>query len=190
MIALSPPFRLATAGDAPVLAELVFIASEGLVADIWAGLAEKGQDPWEVGRKRQAAKAEAGQIVVVDEGNGAIAALTGYIIPEHPGPIPANIPPLFRDLQELENKAPASWYVNVLATLPAHRGRGLGSLLLAVADDIARENGLDRVSLIVADTNVAARRLYERVGYRETGRRPLSSGDWTTDIGEWVLMIK
>ena len=36
------------------------------------------------------------------------------------------MPPMFVPLQELEDRVPGTWYVNVLATLEEHRGKGYG----------------------------------------------------------------
>ena len=55
-----------------------------------------------------------------------MASLTGYVIGPDPEPIGADFPALFRPLQELENQALDSWYVNVLACYPEHRGEGPG----------------------------------------------------------------
>ncbi|WP_353474858.1 GNAT family N-acetyltransferase [Salipiger sp. H15] len=190
MIDLSPPYRLATPEDAQELAELVNFAGEGLPLHFWTGLAAEGQDPWEVGRQRQAEKAREGQVVVVDFGAGAVAGLTGYPIDAEPEPVPDDLPEVFRPLQELENAAPGSWYVNVLACYPNHRGMGLGSGLLQLAEEIARDEGLDRMSIIVAGGNEDARRLYERQGYAEAARRPCIHGSWESDLEEWVLLVK
>ena len=126
MIELSPPLRIATENDAAALADLVNFAGEGLPLHIWKGLAEEGQDPWQIGRARQADKAREGQVVVVDLGEGAFASLTGYSIGSSPEEITDDFPPLFRPLQELENQALDSWYVNVLASNPEQRGKGFG----------------------------------------------------------------
>lgn len=190
MIPLDPPFRLATERDAPALADLVNFAGEGLPLFIWQGLAAVGEDPWEVGRRRQAEKARDGQIVVADFGEGAVAGLTGYAIGAEPEPITDDLPALFRPLQELENEALESWYVNVLACYPAQRGQGLGSRLLEIADRIGRAEGLRRMSVIVAGDNAGARRLYERHGYAETGSRPCIRDGWRTDTERWVLLMK
>jgi ribosomal protein S18 acetylase RimI-like enzyme len=190
MIALEPPMRLATWADAAELAELVNFAGEGLPLHIWTGLAEDGQDPWDVGRARQAEKACEGQIVVVDFGNGAVASLTGYEIGREPVEIGENFPALFRPLQELENQALQSWYVNVLACYPDYRGQGLGSRLLDLADEIALANGFHRMSVIVASNNIGARRLYERKGYRELATALCVKGDWDTETENWVLLGK
>ncbi|UWR07131.1 N-acetyltransferase [Ruegeria sp. B32] len=79
-------------------------------------------------------------------------------IGSEPEEIGDDFPALFRPLQELKNKALDSWYVNVLACYPENRGEGLGSKLLEVADEIARDAGYNTMSLIVADENVGARR--------------------------------
>lgn len=190
MIDLGPPYRLARREDAAVLAELVNHAGEGMPLYLWTGWAAPGEDPWEVGRRRQAEALAAGKrIVVVDEGAGVVAGLTGYPIGSEPEPLDG-LPAMFAPLQELENLAPDSWYVNVLAALPAARGRGLGSGLLAVAERIAAAEGLRRMSIIVADGNAAARRLYERTGYRETARRRMVKEGWRSDSEEWVLLVK
>ena len=52
-----------------------------------------------------------------------------------------------------------------LAVLPSHRGRGIGSLLLAEVERHARERGACKVTLEVRDTNHGAKRLYEATGF-------------------------
>ena len=190
MISLEPPLRHATEKDAAALADLVNFAGEGLPLHVWRGLAKPGEDPWEIGRARQAAKARAGQIVVVDLGEGAVAALTGYAIGAEPAAIDEDTPAMFQPLLELENEALASWYVNVLACYPEHRGQGHGSRLLRLAERIARDAGLRRMSVIVASDNAGARRLYERHGYSETASRPCVKQGWESTTDRWVLLMK
>jgi ribosomal protein S18 acetylase RimI-like enzyme len=50
------------------------------------------------------------------------------------------------------------------------RGCGVGQALVETVLADARERGLRMVTLDVADENAAARRLYERMGFRPTGR--------------------
>ena len=190
MIELEPPLRLATEADAPQLADLVNFAGEGLPLHLWAGLAAEGQDPWAIGRARQAEKARDGKIIVVDFGDGAVASLTGYAIGPEPEPIGEDLPALFRPLQELENAALESWYVNVLACYPDRRGQGIGSRLLDLADEIGRSMGLRRMSVIVASNNTGARRLYERHRYAEVATRPCVKDGWNTETKDWVLLMK
>lgn len=54
--------------------------------------------------------------------------------------------------------------------LPEHRRRGVATTVTRAAEDEIRRRGWDRVSLSVsAEGNEPARRLYERLGYRDTG---------------------
>jgi ribosomal protein S18 acetylase RimI-like enzyme len=193
MVDLTPPFRPATPDDAQALAELVDFASEGLAPYLWAKATGPGGDLWAVGRER--ARRETGAFsyrnaVVLEREKRVAAALIGYPLPDAPEPIPDTMPAMFVPLQELENLAPATWYVNVLAAYPGERGRGHGTALLALAERIAAEAGIRALSIIVSDSNTGARRLYERTGYREVARRRKVKEDWHNPGTEWVLLAK
>jgi ribosomal protein S18 acetylase RimI-like enzyme len=191
---LTPPFRRATPADAGAMAEFVNMAGEGLPLYLWGRMAEAGESPWEVGRRR--AQRESGgfsylNAVMLDEGEKSVACLIGYPLPEKPELIDyATMPAMFVGMQELENLAPGTWYVNVLAALPEHRGKGYGARLLKLADDIAADAGLQGMSIIVADANHGARRLYERSGYREVARRAMVKEAWENRGEAWVLLTK
>jgi ribosomal-protein-alanine acetyltransferase len=58
-----------------------------------------------------------------------------------------------------------------LAIAPAMRGRGIGDALLETAESAALARRCRRVRLEVRRENPAARRLYERRGYRLIGER-------------------
>lgn len=51
---------------------------------------------------------------------------------------------------------------------PAHRGRGLGSLLLGKAAEGFQKIGLERMHLEVTTENTGAVRLYERLGFQRS----------------------
>lgn len=197
MIALEPPYFPATPDDADALAHLVNMAGEGLALYSWGRMAKPGETAWDVGRSR--ARREEGAFsyrnaVTLREGGNAagavIACLIGYDIPDEPAAIASDMPAMFVPLQELENLAPGSWYVNVLATFPDHRGKGLGGRLLDFAEARARRAGRRGLSLIVEDANTGARRLYERYGFREMARRPMVKEDWISPGTDWVLLVK
>jgi GNAT superfamily N-acetyltransferase len=193
MIELQTPFRRATPADAPVLTDLVHFASEGLALHLWTKAAGPGGDPWEHGRER--ARRETGSFsyrnaIVAEAGGRIVAGLVGYPLPERPEPIPDSMPAMFVPLQELENLAPGTWYVNVLAAYPEERGRGWGTALLALADGIAADARLPGLSIIVSDANTGARTLYERSGYRERARRPKVKNGWQAEGAGWVLLTK
>ncbi|CAN5119857.1 N-acetyltransferase [soil metagenome] len=58
-----------------------------------------------------------------------------------------------------------------LSVLPEARRRGLAGRLTNAAAEIARAAGAERLFLEVAEDNVAARALYARAGFVQTGRR-------------------
>ena len=194
MIALKSPFRLAARADAAALAELANFAGEGLPLYLWERIKTPGETGWELGRQR--AERETGAFsyrnaVVAEIGGKCAACLIGYSQPDEPEPIDyAAMPPMFVPLQELENLAPGSWYVNVLAAYPEYRGQGLGTQLLAIAEDLARQNRKSGLSVIVSDSNHGARRLYLRCGYREAGERLKVKDGWQTEGRSWVLLTK
>lgn len=193
MIDLASPFRQATPADASAMADLVHFASEGLALYLWTKIARPGSDPWAIGRER--AGRDAGSFsyrnTIVAESEGRVAAgLIGYPIADTPDPSPANLPPIVVPLQELEDLVPGTWYVNVLAAYPEHRGKGYGAALLGIAERFARATRRRGMSIIVADNNTGARRLYERCGYREVAHRRMVKEGWQHAGSDFVLLTK
>jgi ribosomal protein S18 acetylase RimI-like enzyme len=193
MIGLSPPFRSALIEDAGVLAVLVNYAGEGLPVYLWSTLAEPGQDVWDVGRRRAARKDcsfSYRNAIVIERDGQCAGALIGYEIPERPKPVPDDMPAMFVPLQELENLAPGTWYVNVLAVRPQFRNLGLGRQLLDLAQRVAQSMGKRGLSVVVSNANDGARRLYERCGYSERARLPMVKEKWVNDGTHWLLLTK
>ena len=50
------------------------------------------------------------------------------------------------------------------------RHQGIGTVLMEKAIEIAKENGVDCIELLVNGDNVAARGLYRKVGFKKTGK--------------------
>ena len=186
--------RPARKEDARALAELIDIAGEGFGTYLWSQSAAPGESALDVGMRR-AQRDEGGfsyRNATLAEIDGRIAGLLlGYRLadPYETGDLKA-LPELVRPLVELESVAPASWYVNALAAFPEYRNMGLGTLLLAEAERIARRARAPSLSLIVADQNEGAKRLYLRSGYRELARRPLVPFPGLAHRGDWVLLSK
>jgi len=63
-------------------------------------------------------------------------------------------------------------WVHAVYVHPAARGRGASSVLMQAAIDDAATSGARRMALWVNERNKTARRFYERLGFRETGRIP------------------
>ena len=192
MIELTPPYRFASPDDAMAMAELVNIAGEDLPLYLWRRLAEPGQSPWDVGQQR--ARRDSGSFsyrntVLRDNGGKVMSALIGYPLPDTPEAIDyEDMPAMFVPLQELENLVPGTWYVNVLATYPEYRGKGYGSGLLSIGEQLAANTGRSGLSIIVSDANTGARRLYERSGYVELATRPMVKESWENAGENWVLL--
>jgi [ribosomal protein S18]-alanine N-acetyltransferase len=67
-----------------------------------------------------------------------------------------------------------------LGLRPELTGRGIGGAFTEAVIDLARARGAGRMVLAVAAFNLRAIRVYERVGFAETGRhvRHLAGRDW------------
>jgi len=79
---------------------------------------------------------------------------------------------LGQHLEGVEDECePNEFYLDTLAVLPAHRGKGIASQLLKAMIERAREAGKP-AGLLVDKINPRARRLYERVGFVQVGERP------------------
>jgi len=59
--------------------------------------------------------------------------------------------------------------IHDIAVDRAHRGRGIGTLLLEAVEAAARESGCCKVTLEVRADNPAAERLYRRFGFGDPG---------------------
>jgi GNAT superfamily N-acetyltransferase len=65
-------------------------------------------------------------------------------------------------------------YLAELYVVPDHRGRGLGRALMEESMDVARREGANYMDLGTSEDDVAARALYERLGF--TNREKLPDG--------------
>ena len=73
---------------------------------------------------------------------------------------------------------PALWttaldcYLEELYVAPDRRGRGLGRALMNAALELAREKGADQIVLGTSEDDVAARALYESLGFSNREGKP------------------
>jgi ribosomal protein S18 acetylase RimI-like enzyme len=192
---IESPYRKATPADAAALAEFVNMSGEGMALYLWDKMAVNSSDTaWQIGAQR--AQRESGGFsyrhsIVRDENNAPVAGLIGYPLPAEPDPQRfEGLPAMFVPLQELEDLVRGTWYINVLATLESYRGRGFGKDLLRIAANLAAATGCNGLSLIVADNNEGARRLYVRNGYEEIATRPMIKEDWVSAGENWILLKK
>lgn len=185
--------RQATPEDAPALVDFVMMAGEGLPERVWEGMALPGQTAREVGLMR--ARRTEGMFsfrnaTIFQAQDRAVGGLIGQALPQEPVPIGPDFPAGFVALQELENLACGTWYVNILGVYPEFRGQGVGAAMLARADELAQAAGCPGLSIIVFAGNTGAARLYLRSGYVERARRRITMPGFQHDGGEAVLLAK
>ena len=85
-------------------------------------------------------------------------------------------------------------HIDDLAVAPQMRGKGIGTGMLEFVLKFAQSNGFEEVSLFVIDRNWMAKKLYERMGFREEGIHKLHY-PWTAifsfkSMSKMVLRIK
>ncbi len=102
-------------------------------------------DPWSLGDFAECAAVGVPFLVAVERGS-----VVGYVIGQAAA-----------DEGEILN----------LGVAPAHRGRGVGHALVERMLALLRERGAGVAYLEVRESNSAARRLYESLGFREVARR-------------------
>jgi ribosomal protein S18 acetylase RimI-like enzyme len=191
MIAHKARFRLARRKDARLLAELVNHAAEGM--PLWQALRMPGETAWDVARRVARRKSHFSyRNAVLAEVEGQIAAaMIGYALPALLAPInmaatlPACVP-----LRELENLAPNTWYVSLLAVYLAYQRRGLGAKFMVLAEAAAEEQGKPGLSAIVSDDNLAAKQFYLACNYRQTATRSMVQDAGAPAGQYWILFTK
>src|SRR5262249_54036402 len=150
-----PPHRWASKDDATALLDLLNFASNGMANYLFATLAWPGEDARTVGLRlihADDSRISYRNALVIDHGAGVVAGLIGNRLPDEPQPIADNAHPITVPWLELRNQACGYWHLTTLAVYPRHRGIGLGSSLLSVAEQLAE--GTRGVCLHVADTNI------------------------------------
>lgn len=180
--------------DARALAYLIDLAGEGLPSFLWSMMAPGENSPIDVGAMR-AMREEGGfsykNARVIRSQSNVAGMILSYRLddPYVVGDI-ENYPEVIRPLIVLESKVPGSWYVNAIATNELHRGKGIAKFLLENTEVEARSQGIVQSSLIVASENIAAKRLYIKLGYEPRASLPVVPYPGSRHAGFWELMVK
>jgi len=186
-------FRAATAEDSRTIAELFSISSDGVVNYVWMTLASEypGLEPVEIGAVRYAS--EEGNFsftncVVAEREGAVIGQLCTYPVAPASAEDPDGEPvdPVLEPYARLD--VPDTLYISSLALLEGFRGMGLGTRMISIARDQARERGLDALSLLVFEQNAGALKLYEREGFREVDRAAVVPHPLINRTGDVILM--
>jgi ribosomal protein S18 acetylase RimI-like enzyme len=73
---------------------------------------------------------------------------------------------------------------------PDYQGRGIGTILLDTAAQVARQRGCHTLCLSVGVDNQGAKRLYERCGYRAVGQPYDDIWHYVNSAGETVRVVE
>ena len=184
-------FRTATAEDSRRIAELFSISSDGVVDYEWKTLASEypGLEPIEIGALRYAS--EEGNFsytnCVVAEWEGTvIGQLCTYPVAASMEDADEPVDPVLEPYARLD--VPGTLYISSLALFDGFRGMGLGTEMISIARDQAREGGFDALSLLVFEQNTGAVKLYEREGFREVDRAAVVPHPLINHTGDVILM--
>ena len=70
----------------------------------------------------------------------------------------------------LDRKSDRTWLLDILYVRPAARGSGIGTELVRAAAKYAQEQGAETLALETLESNVKAKHLYDRLGFRTIER--------------------
>jgi ribosomal protein S18 acetylase RimI-like enzyme len=185
----TPACRPATRADSRFIAEMIDVSSEGVAQ------AAGNRTPLDVGATVYAS--DAGDYSfrncrIAEVAGRRAGMLLSFPMPGRDPAATAAPPPfdgtdVFAPYKYLE--APHTWYICGVALLPEHRGRGIGTELMRIARQQARDHGFDRLSLVVFEENAAALALYRRLGYRTIDRAPIVPHPLIRARGDALLMV-
>jgi diamine N-acetyltransferase len=72
---------------------------------------------------------------------------------------------------EKSTKEPGTFYIEKVSVLPEYRHRGYGKRMMGFAADKIKENGGERISIALIDSNTRLKNWYRIQGFKETGTR-------------------
>jgi GNAT superfamily N-acetyltransferase len=81
-------------------------------------------------------------------------------------------------------------YFGMLSIDPARQGQGLGSRLIAAAEDYCRNKGCREMELEVVDLRTELPPFYQRFGYAASGTRPFPDSEFAKLPCHFIVMSK
>ena len=191
----SVQFRTGIESDATSLALLFDAAGRRIVSYFWSLYAAEGQSFFEFGRENIRTNDEGKsfhknwQIAELD--NKLLGAFFGFRVPDpYPEISYDEEPEWWVPFLELEKSAAGSWLLQAISVLPEYRGQGHAHALLSKAEEVAKDNGANKITLQVEAINQIAVKTYTSNGYTELARRELIPFPFSQDTGDIILMEK
>ena len=150
----SVQFRTGIESDATSLALLFDAAGRRIVSYFWSLYAAEGKSFFEFGRENIRTNDEGKsfhknwQIAELD--NKLLGAFFGFRVPDpYPEIIYDEEPEWWVPFLELEKSAAGSWLLQAISVLPEYRGQGHAHALLSKAEEVAKDNGANKITLQV-----------------------------------------
>lgn len=186
-----PTLRPARAGDAPLVAPLVY-ESAAQMYDRFTGGRRVAVRLLERSVERPGNTSSAEVVTLAELGGEAAGAMAAFPVAEAavraraflglmlrtlpPWRLPGGLWLYWAGGRASPSPPGASLYVDALAVASGARRRGVARALLEHAERDARERGLPAVALDTSLDNKAARALYVSAGYDEVAYRPAARG--------------
>lgn len=185
-------FRPARRDESRTIARLFSMASDGVADYVWTKYARPGEDILDAGVRRYSGESSlfSYRNCVIAESGGKIAGMMAAFSmhrPDDPG-ASGETDPVLAPYSRLEQYN--SYYISGMALFPEHRGMGIGTKFLEIAEERAARYNLPQLSLIVFEENEGAVRLYERRGFYEIMREPVVPHPLIKYSGQALLMVK
>ena len=183
-------FRPAEKSDCRAIASLYSISSDGVADYIWTKLAQTGEDILDVGQRRYERENTLfsyQNCTLATQGETIVGMLVAFPMFVDETAEPETDPVLVPYSKLEENN---SYYICGVALFPEYRNRGIGTQLMKLAEDQAIAKGFAKLSLIVFEQNVGAKKLYDRLGYREIAREAIVPHPLIHYSGDAILMGK
>jgi ribosomal protein S18 acetylase RimI-like enzyme len=191
--------RDAVEGDARALAEVCIMAGHGVMELFYEGLVPGksvidcvmarrilDRDSFATFRRWRVATDASGHFL------GALNSLPHKALmnsPDDPLLNEARLRPI-AGLLKLEEVAGESYYVNIIAVFPQHRGSGAGYALMLEAERLARLQNFQRMSLCTFDGDPGLLKFYRRQGFAIKDSRPMGTHPAIGSTGNFVLMTR
>ena len=191
----SVQFRTGIESDATSLALLFDAAGRRIVSYFWSLYAAEGQSFFEFGRENIRTNDEGKSFhknwQVAELDNKLLGAFFGFRVPDpYPEISYDEEPEWWVPFLELEKSAAGSWLLQAISVLPEYRGQGHAHALLSKAEEVAKDNGANKITLQVEEVNKIALKTYTTNGYKELARRELIPFPFSQDTGDIILMEK
>lgn len=187
-------YRRGEKGDSEKIAEMISIASDGVVEYFFHGLIP-GMSPVQIvahNLKNDKYPHTYKNTLVACDGDSLVGMALYYPSSYH------------KVTDEMRNFFPAdrlehlnhfysshienSWFLDALCVIESHRRRGIGQKLISLTKEKAVENGYHALSLIVFADNTLAVRVYERTGFKVVKKVELQGNEFINHNNGCLLM--